>query len=186
MKKTKKSNFQQLLFIVIGVFFLGVFFYFSNANTSRDITSRSRDYRDADHFVFDPKNFPTIGSSTEKDVYRLIGKDVDHRLTFRSPRKKTIKNTTFTYNKILNFEDLLYVHTTKQVGNVKMSSSSPLERIKIVVYVFDEKVVFFSALREIRPDFDSEFEITPQSKNLDENGSAWPGIEQDFRDYEAQ
>lgn len=147
---------------------------------NQDVYIRDRVHREPPHFELDPQKFPTIGVSSEEDVYKLLGKDFDRRLTYKTVRQKTYNDTTFTYNRIILYESMSY-RSYKEGGERKtvVNSPGPVEHSALIIYLLDGKVTYFSALHKIRPDL----VLTDNSRNLHDGEEYWPDSSGDMRDY---
>jgi hypothetical protein len=180
--KNKKLVIIGVIFLLISLFIISKLSS-SPLNPDRDIVLEMRDYREPTHFLLDSTKLPTIGVSTEEDVYKLLGKDLDRRWTFKTVREKKVNGETFRYNKIIVYQDTYYKFSSEERNGTIISRDVPLEQSQLVIFLLDGKVTFFSALNETRPNGDADYVPTDKSVNLNEKDEVWPEAEKDFNDY---
>lgn len=174
------------MWIIIVLFLAAVLLvssYLSSFNTSRDILLKTTSYRNESAFNLGTLDLPDLNGRSEDEVYEVVGKEVTRRLTFKTPRTKTIAQKTFQYEKIIVYKDYRYEHTTRVEGSNRINTSTPLEHSELVVYLLDEKVVYFAALHEVRDNGDMEYQPTKKSRNLGPDNEPWPNSEQDILEY---
>jgi hypothetical protein len=177
----------KMIFIVLGVILSVVvlldYFYFSSSNTNRDIVYRSRDYREPRQLVFDINNLPQPGDS-EEEIYRIYGSDVDRRLTFKTTKKRTVNDTTFSFNKIISYQYYEYEYYSGRNEKLAYSGGEVKSVTEVVVYLLDNEVTFVSGKyqKKVGDDF-----ITPDASiNLSPNDKVWPEAPKDIAEYNAQ
>ncbi len=168
--------------IVIAVLALASKGYSSPMNTSRDILSSSHDYREPAHFTYDASKLPSLGAS-ESDVYRLLGSNVDRRLSYKTTHQKTVNGQSFEFNKIIEYNDTVYKTTQRTDGDVQVTDSLPVESSEVVIFLLDGKVTHFAGFHGTRQSLQEDYAPSADSVNLDEQGKAWPDSMEDIRMY---
>lgn len=139
--------------IVIIVLLVGVYkLYTAPFNTFRDILDSKRDYRDRRPLHIDYNNLPVISKSTEKDIYKMFGKDVDSRRSYNPSKKSTINGNTFYYDKVIEYEDYIYKYKTERTGDLLVSGGYPIESWSVDIYLLKGLVVNYSLIHDKRND----------------------------------
>ncbi|MBP7119207.1 hypothetical protein KBA63_03910 [Candidatus Woesebacteria bacterium] len=179
--------------LLLVVIVLGVIFIMSLGNPlsrvasiggTGDVLNKERDYRDPAHFKLDGVQMPTIGVTKEADIYTLFGSDFDRRLTFKTPREKTINGTTFSFNKIIAYQDYTYVLSNETKNGEEVRTGEPVGRDEAVIYLLDGEVRFYAVRKQVKEGTDY-VSVSP-SENLDESGDVWPNSMADIADYRSQ
>src|SRR5690242_13624875 len=101
-------------------------------NTKGDVLSNTGYVGDKRVVVLDMNNLPMTGKSTEKDVYKIFGKDVTNRWTYKTTQERKIGKTTFKFNKLIRYEDYIYQTTKTNAGNFAAVHQTPVEKTQIV------------------------------------------------------
>ncbi len=179
--------------LVIVAIILGLVFIMSLGNPfsrvaviggTGDVLNKERDYRDPPHFKLDGLQMPTVGVSKESDIYTLFGNDFDRRLTFKTTREKTINGTTFTFNKIIAYQDYTYVFSNEMKNGEEVRQGEPVGRDEAIVYLLDGQVTCYAVRKQIKES--GEFVTVAPSENLDADGDVWPNSMAEIADYRSQ
>ena len=146
-----------------------VFYKWSNVGDVRDIH-------------FSDEWLPIVGESSEEDVYDHFGTDVTSRWTYLEPRQKTIGDQTFQYDKVLNFDDVIYQTSKKTNGTIRSVSQTPTDYYTAIAFL-DKGVLSHLMYRHQVRNKSDDLEVVKIVGWEEFKWGHWPDHSKDKRDY---